>query len=257
MGKTGTLVSPPARLPSAFFQMKTDMWRFPPSLSGRGSLQTDEKEPAVHQQSAERSAALCSPLSLLLQHPPHAGTTAASVAVRPANNLQRAINFLFPPPLLLPPTCSVRPPSFPFFLSLFLIVLHLFIYLSDIQLLLSVHACKHFFVLSLRLKEHRADCYLHVHAVCQEESSYIQNVNFNSLKQQEHLSLYGWLLPPAEDGQRVSFVFWQDEKNHSKDHSRHVWGFRPTDSSQTRFYLESVFIPYYNKSSSLNSLSSL
>lgn len=141
----------------------------------------------------QRSAALCSPLSLLLQHPPHAGTTAASVAVQPANNLQRAINFplhdasFFLLCFSLPPALSALP-SFLFFSSLLLIVLHLFIYLSDIQLLLSVHACKHFFVLSLRLKEHRADCYLQVHAVCQEESSYLQNVNFNSLNQQEHLS---------------------------------------------------------------------
>lgn len=63
VGKTGTLVSPPARLPSAFFQIKTDLWRFPPSLSGRGSLQTDEKEPAVHQESAEICSSLLAALS--------------------------------------------------------------------------------------------------------------------------------------------------------------------------------------------------
>lgn len=145
VGKTGTLASPPARLPLAFFQIKTDMWRFPPSLSGCASLQTDEKEPAVHRESAERSAALCSPLSPLLQHPPHAGTTAASVVVQPANNLQRAINFpLHDGSFLLlcfslPPALSALP-SLLFFCLFFL----LFFTCSFISLTFnSYSACMH------------------------------------------------------------------------------------------------------------------
>lgn len=93
----------------------------------------------------QRSAALCSPLSLLLQHPPHAGTTAASVAVQPANNLQRAINFpLHDASFLLlcfslPPALSALP-SFLFFRLFFL----LFFTCSFISLTFnSYSACMH------------------------------------------------------------------------------------------------------------------
>lgn len=93
----------------------------------------------------QRSAALCSPLSLLLQHPPHAGTTAASVAVQPANNLQQAINFpLHDGSFLLlcfslPPALSALP-SFLFFHLFFL----LFFNCSFISLTFnSYSACMH------------------------------------------------------------------------------------------------------------------
>lgn len=79
-------------------------------------------------QRADRSAALLLLLSLPLQHPPHAGTTAASAAERPANNLQPAIHF--PPSdgfFLLPLLLYHSPSCFLSALCLFLlIVLYLF-----------------------------------------------------------------------------------------------------------------------------------
>lgn len=74
VGKTGTLVSPPARLPSAFFQMKTDMWRFPPSVAlyrrmkrSRRCISNQQRD---LQLSARRSLFFCSILHTLEQQQP-------------------------------------------------------------------------------------------------------------------------------------------------------------------------------------------